>query len=123
MISRSSLRWLGHLYRYADAFPTNKVIFVKIEGSRRRGQSPTRWLDEVEKDLKLMGINQWKAIVTDRVNWRRGGRGNPVVKVMDSWLACYEFEPSATKDPPRRCTMHNKSVESSDVLPLVWSGS
>ncbi|GFY56608.1 hypothetical protein TNIN_497811 [Trichonephila inaurata madagascariensis] len=27
-------------------------------------------VDDVEKDLKLMVINRWKAIVTDRFNWR-----------------------------------------------------
>ncbi|GFV96192.1 hypothetical protein TNCV_1871521 [Trichonephila clavipes] len=40
-------------------------------GTRRRGQPPTCWLDDVEKDLKLMGINRWKTLVIDRVNWRR----------------------------------------------------
>ncbi|GFW15920.1 uncharacterized protein TNCV_4431931 [Trichonephila clavipes] len=36
-----------------------------------------------------------------------------------SWQACHEFEPSATKDPPCRATMHVKYVESSNVLPMV----
>ncbi|GFT85065.1 hypothetical protein TNCV_791011 [Trichonephila clavipes] len=36
------IRWLGHLYRYADAFPTIKVTFSKIEWTRRRIQPPTR---------------------------------------------------------------------------------
>ncbi|GFY29669.1 hypothetical protein TNCV_1812491 [Trichonephila clavipes] len=62
----------GHLYRYADAFS-------EIEGTKRRGRPPIRWLDVVEKDLKLMGINQWKAIVTNRVNWG---------KISESDLAC-----------------------------------
>ncbi|GFV26891.1 hypothetical protein TNCV_5038291 [Trichonephila clavipes] len=35
-----------------------------------------------------------------------------------SWLACPEFKPSTTKDPPCRETMHIKSVESLNVLPL-----
>ncbi|GFU65788.1 hypothetical protein TNCV_5059221 [Trichonephila clavipes] len=34
------------------------------------------------------------------------------------WLACHEFEPSTTKDPPCRGAMHVKSVESSNVLPM-----
>ncbi|GFT30014.1 hypothetical protein TNCV_714891, partial [Trichonephila clavipes] len=28
-------------------------------------------LHDVEQDLKLMGINQWKVIVIDRANWRK----------------------------------------------------
>ncbi|GFT58953.1 hypothetical protein TNCV_185721 [Trichonephila clavipes] len=39
------------------------------------------------------------------------------------WLACHAFEPSTTKEPPCREMMHVKSVESSNVLPLVWCGS
>ncbi|GFU74634.1 hypothetical protein TNCV_4629051 [Trichonephila clavipes] len=34
--------------------------------------------------------------------------------------ACHEFEPSTTKDPPCRGVMHVKSIESSNVLPLLW---
>ncbi|GFX73491.1 hypothetical protein TNCV_3403021 [Trichonephila clavipes] len=36
------------------------------------------------------------------------------------WLACQEFEPSATEDPPCRGAMHVESVEISNFLPLVW---
>ncbi|GFS63414.1 hypothetical protein TNCV_2239591 [Trichonephila clavipes] len=35
-----------------------------------------------------------------------GGQG------IESWLACLEFEPSATKDPPCRAAMHVISIES-----------
>ncbi|GFX02146.1 hypothetical protein TNCV_1750311 [Trichonephila clavipes] len=37
-----------------------------------------------------------------------------------SWQARYEFEPSTTKDPPFREAMHVKSVERSNLFPLVW---
>ncbi|GFV99297.1 hypothetical protein TNCV_1512691 [Trichonephila clavipes] len=37
-----------------------------------------------------------------------------------SWQACDEFDPSTTKDPSCSLAMHVKSVESSNVLPLVW---
>ncbi|GFV94569.1 hypothetical protein TNCV_3826361 [Trichonephila clavipes] len=43
-----------------------------------------------------------------------------VVKVSDRGLPCHEFEPSTTKDPPCRGAMHVTSVESSNVLPLMW---
>ncbi|GFY42319.1 hypothetical protein TNIN_233521 [Trichonephila inaurata madagascariensis] len=47
----SRISWLGHLYRYADAFPTKRVTFSKNEGTRRRGRPTTRWLGDVEKDI------------------------------------------------------------------------
>ncbi|GFV10394.1 hypothetical protein TNCV_1950451 [Trichonephila clavipes] len=50
-------------------------------------------------------------------------RGSLVAEVTDSWPACQEFELSAAEDPPCREAMHFKSVESSNVLLLMWCGS
>ncbi|GFU52863.1 hypothetical protein TNCV_2254791 [Trichonephila clavipes] len=44
----------------------------------------------------------------------------PSVQGIGSWLACQEFDPSTTQDPPCRSAMHVTSIESSNVLPLVW---
>ncbi|GFU01660.1 hypothetical protein TNCV_1522011 [Trichonephila clavipes] len=46
-----------------------------------------------------------------------------MVKVSNSWLARHEFEPRTAEDPPYREAMHVKSVESSNILPLVWLGN
>ncbi|GFU79780.1 hypothetical protein TNCV_4928111 [Trichonephila clavipes] len=43
-----------------------------------------------------------------------------VTMVTDKWPSCREFEPSAAENPLRKGAMHVKSVESSNVLPLVW---
>ncbi|GFW01638.1 hypothetical protein TNCV_4085531 [Trichonephila clavipes] len=48
------------------------------------------------------------------------GRCTRVVKVSDRGWPCHEFELSTTKDLPCKAAMHVKSVESSNVLPLVW---
>ncbi|GFW82050.1 hypothetical protein TNCV_771791 [Trichonephila clavipes] len=40
-----------------------------------------------------------------------------MVKVSDRGWPCHELEPSTTKDPPCRGTMHVKSADSSNVLP------
>ncbi|GFV13957.1 hypothetical protein TNCV_524341 [Trichonephila clavipes] len=54
-IKASRIRWLGHLYRYADAFPTKKVTFRKLKGP---DVEDDHLHDGVEKDLKLMGTNR-----------------------------------------------------------------
>ncbi|GFV55124.1 hypothetical protein TNCV_2623451 [Trichonephila clavipes] len=48
-------------------------------------------------------------------------RDSLVMKVTDFWSVCHEFEPSTTEEPPcnGECTLNL----SSNVLPLVWSGS
>ncbi|GFX73149.1 hypothetical protein TNCV_4502281 [Trichonephila clavipes] len=42
---------------------------------------------------------------------------------MGSYLACHDFEPCTPKYPPCKGEIHVKSVESGNVLPLVWCGS
>ncbi|GFV83338.1 hypothetical protein TNCV_1900641 [Trichonephila clavipes] len=51
------------------------------------------------------------------------GPGNPKVKITNSWSVCPEFEPSTAEDPLCRGAMHVKSIEISNILPLMWYGS
>ncbi|GFX99121.1 hypothetical protein TNCV_2493021 [Trichonephila clavipes] len=75
---------------------------------------PDSWLSSFELDPSTIEDPSCRGIY---------GRGSRVIKVSDPSWSCHEFEPSATKDPPCRAAMHVKSVESSNVLPLVWCGS
>ncbi|GFT65486.1 hypothetical protein TNCV_583521 [Trichonephila clavipes] len=50
-------------------------------------------------------------------------RGSLMAKVADSSPVGHEFEPRAAEDPSSRGAMHVKSVESSNVLPMVRCGS
>ncbi|GFW75603.1 DUF4817 domain-containing protein [Trichonephila clavipes] len=47
------------------------------------------------------------------------GYGSRVDKVSDRGLPCRKFEASTTKDPPCRSAMKVKSVENSNILPLI----
>jgi hypothetical protein len=51
VIKAGRLRWLGHLYRANETDPCRKVTFTKIEGRRKKGRPPVRWLDSVEQNL------------------------------------------------------------------------
>jgi hypothetical protein len=44
---------------------------TKMEGTRKRGRPRKRWTDEVEEDLKIMGIKNWHAVAKDRQEWRK----------------------------------------------------
>jgi hypothetical protein len=41
---------------------------TKMEGTRKRRK---RWIDEVEEDLKIMGIRNWHAVAKDSQEWRK----------------------------------------------------
>ncbi|GFX05910.1 juvenile hormone epoxide hydrolase 1 [Trichonephila clavipes] len=51
------------------------------------------------------------------------GCGILVVKVTDLWPVCHVFEPTTTEDLLCRGEMHVKSVESPNILPLVYQSS
>ena len=44
----------------------NKKIFTQeLEGMRRRGRPRKRWRDEVERDLKVLGVRRWRELVAE----------------------------------------------------------
>jgi hypothetical protein len=44
---------------------------TKMEGTRKRGRPRKRWIDEVEEDLKIMGIRNWHSVAKDCQEWRK----------------------------------------------------
>ena len=47
-----------------------KILNWKPCKRRGKGRPKTRWLDEVESDLKNMEINNWWKLVDDRRKWK-----------------------------------------------------
>ncbi|GFV27423.1 hypothetical protein TNCV_3796171 [Trichonephila clavipes] len=62
-------------------------------------------IEGILKSLSLFSTQLLEAFGDGPVAGVSGGQGT------ESWLACLEFEPSATKDPPCRAEMHVKSIE------------
>ena len=58
--------WLGHLCRMQELDPQRKLTVLKIEGTRRVGKPKLRWLESVEKNLKEMGMRNWRRQQQDR---------------------------------------------------------
>ncbi|PSN37777.1 hypothetical protein C0J52_15854 [Blattella germanica] len=57
VIKANRLRWLGHLHRSEDNNPF--------------GRPATRWLDDVENDLRALQVRNWKIEAKDRTRWRK----------------------------------------------------
>jgi len=52
-----------------DRMP-KKIFTQELEGTRRRGRPRKRVIDEVERDLRVLGVRRWRELVADRKKWK-----------------------------------------------------
>jgi hypothetical protein len=50
------LEWIGHVIRMNETRSIKKIFEGKLEGRRGRGRPRLRWLDDVEDDLRKLGV-------------------------------------------------------------------
>ena len=61
-------KWLGHVIRMNETRSV-KIFEEKLEGRRGRGRTRLRWIDDVEDDLRKLGVKRWRAKALDREEW------------------------------------------------------
>ena len=72
VVKANRLRWLGHLFRTDDNNPCKKVNLNDPFYVKRKVRRPaTRWLDDVENDLKTLKVSQWKRKAQERNQWKK----------------------------------------------------
>jgi hypothetical protein len=71
VITTLRLRWLGHVCRMEEHRDPKKKALEGKPGRRRERRKPRkRWIDNVEDDLRKMGIKRWRLRTPDRREWR-----------------------------------------------------
>jgi hypothetical protein len=63
------LEWLGHIIRMNETRTVKRIFEEKLGGRRGRGRPRLRWTDDVEDDLRNIGIKRWTIKALDRVEW------------------------------------------------------
>jgi hypothetical protein len=61
IIKINRLRWAGHDIRRENEEIIKRLMIVKPEGKRKKGRPRMRWIDGVEKDLRSLGMVNWRA--------------------------------------------------------------
>jgi transcription termination factor 2 len=63
------LEWLGHVVRMNETRSVKKIFEGKLGGQRGRGRSSLRWINDVEDDLRNLGVKRWRTKVLEREEW------------------------------------------------------
>jgi hypothetical protein len=64
------LRWAGPVIRRENEEIIKRLMIVKPEEKRKKGRSRMRRMDGVEKDLRNLGVVNWKTKAQEREGWR-----------------------------------------------------
>ena len=65
------LRWLGHVERMNNCTSLKRIYSTKPIGRRSVGRPKLRWMDGAERDLRALGVTNWRRRATEREEWRR----------------------------------------------------
>jgi hypothetical protein len=63
------LKWLGHVFRMKETSSVKKIFEGKLEGRRGRGRPRLRWINDVEDDLRKLGVERWRTKALEREEW------------------------------------------------------
>jgi hypothetical protein len=73
-IKRRRLRYYGHVVRMSpERFPSIAMMFGRVHGARQRGRPRKRWHNNIEEDIREMGMDAVQAsrlAACDREQWR-----------------------------------------------------
>jgi hypothetical protein len=68
-IKKRGLHWIGHVERMEESRIPFKLIHSDPEGRRRTGRPRKRWVEDVEEDLRKMGVRGWRRTAKEKNEW------------------------------------------------------
>jgi hypothetical protein len=70
LVTRSRLRWLGHVVRMGEDRLPPQMLYGSLEGRGKVGRPVGRWKDMIEGDIRKREVIGWYDLAQDRKLWR-----------------------------------------------------
>jgi hypothetical protein len=70
-VKSKTIAWLGHVMRMEGERIPKRVLKWKLMGRRNRGRPKKRWIEDIEKDVEVMGIRGWRTLCKKRAEWKK----------------------------------------------------
>jgi hypothetical protein len=70
-VKSKRMAWLGHVMRMEGERISKRVLEWKPMGRRNRGRPRKRWIEDVDKDIQIMGIRGWRKLCKERAEWKK----------------------------------------------------
>jgi hypothetical protein len=65
-IKSRKIAWLGHVMRIDDKRTPKRILESKPMGTRTRGRPRKGWIADIEEDMQVMGVRQWRKQCEER---------------------------------------------------------
>jgi hypothetical protein len=62
---------MGHMMWMYDKRTPKRILEWKPIRTRIRGRPRKRWIVDIEEDMQIMGIRQWRKQCKERAEWKR----------------------------------------------------
>ena len=66
-VKSKKMAWLGRVMRMEG----KRVLEWKPTGRRNRGRPRIRWIEDIEEDIQIMGIREWRKLCKERAEWKK----------------------------------------------------
>jgi hypothetical protein len=63
--------WLGHVMQMDEERTPKRILEWKPIGRRIRGRPRKRWIEDIEDDIRIMGIRGWRKLCKERAEGKR----------------------------------------------------
>jgi len=66
-VKSKKMAWLGRVMRMEG----KRVLEWKPTGRRKRRRPRKRWIEDIDDDLQIMGIREWRKLCKERAEWKK----------------------------------------------------